>query len=96
MSTFDWNNPNVSKLLDLYIALFNRVPDAEGLTFWSQLLDRGFVSMQFVSQQFLAVAYSEKTYYTSSMSDGEFITGLYEVVLGRTGTLAPKGPEIAF
>lgn len=97
MADFDWANASVAKVLDLYIAWFNRVPDVDGMSGWITKLQSG-ESIESVSAQFLAAAYqyTDQTGYTAAMTDHQFIVKLYEGVLGRSGNLAPDESETTY
>lgn len=65
----------------LYSAAFARTPDRGGLKFWVELLDTGYAPKRaandFVSSREFADRYGEE------VSDGEYVTLLYEQVLQR-------------
>jgi len=86
------------EILELYIAWFNRVPDSAGLSFWINEYDNGS-NLAYISGKFYEAAvtqFSAETGYSNGMSDSNFITQLYEGVMGRTGELAPDETEIAY
>jgi len=86
------------EILELYIAWFNRVPDSAGLSFWINEYDNGS-NLAYISGKFYEAAvtqFSAETGYSNGMSDSDFITQLYEGVMGRTGELAPDETEIAY
>lgn len=76
---------NAGKAYRVYKAAFNRDPmkgDTEGLGYWIAQIDKGMdlieVSARFIdSQEF-------KTLYGSNSSNAEFLTKLYQNVLGRS------------
>ncbi len=74
----------VNKIAELYVAYFNRVPEADGLEYWINTYKNG-VSMADISRTFydVGIQYSELTGYTSSMSLESFIGVVYQNVLGR-------------
>lgn len=76
---------NLQSLIELYIAYFNRVPDADGLSYWIDQLVAG-QSIDQIGASFYnaAIQYSSLTGYSSSMSNSDFITQIYKNVLGRT------------
>ncbi|MFZ6818478.1 DUF4214 domain-containing protein [Undibacterium sp. Ji22W] len=91
-------NPNqLRSIIDLYVAFFNRVPDADGLTYWLQQLKAG-VSIEQIANSFYsaAVTYSAQTGYSASMTYPEFVKIIYKNVLGRSGNLAPTDPEVNY
>jgi hypothetical protein len=74
----------------LYVALFNRAPDASGFAYWSQALAGG-ASMSSITASVLASAESE-TIYAPSQSAADFVSTFYETVLNR----APDADGLAF
>lgn len=72
-------------LIELYIAFFNRVPDADGLAYWIDQFKAG-QSIESIANSFYqaAIQYSSLTGYTSSMTNQDFIKTIYKNVLGRT------------
>lgn len=76
---------NLSKLIELYIAFFNRIPDANGLSYWLDQLNNGTKLNQIADAFFAAgVQFSKETGFTSDMSSKEFINRIYINTLGRT------------
>ena len=76
---------NLQSLIELYIAYFNRVPDADGLSYWIDQLVSG-QSLDQIGTSFYnaAIYYSSLTGYSASMTNAEFITVIYKNVLGRS------------
>lgn len=76
---------NVQQLLELYIAFFNRVPDADGLVYWIDQVAAG-TSITAIAESFYSAAlqYSSVTGYASSMTNADFIKIVYKNVLGRS------------
>ncbi len=74
----------LQNLIELYIAFFNRVPDADGLAYWIDQF-KGGQSIDQIADNFYkaALIYSDITKYTASMSDADFIKVVYKNVLGR-------------
>lgn len=79
------SNENLNSLVELYIAYFNRVPDANGLSYWIGQLKAG-MSLDQIGESFYAAAilYSPQTGYSATMSNTDFVTMVYKNVLGRT------------
>ncbi|MBC3807865.1 DUF4214 domain-containing protein [Undibacterium seohonense] len=75
---------NVQRLIELYVAFFNRVPEADGLAYWIGEMKSG-MQIDLISEVFYeaGVEYSELTGFTASMSNTEFIIKVYQNVLGR-------------
>lgn len=78
-----------AQIANLYVALFNRAPDAAGLSFWSNAVANG-ASISTVTQGFLSAPESA-TIYPQGQSAADFIGKFYQTVFGRavdTGGLA--------
>jgi len=77
-------------LTDLYIACFDRAPDAVGLSYWaSRLADA--MSLQQIAKSFFVQPETLAT-FTAGQSTEAFITQVYDNVLGR----APDGPGLNY
>jgi serralysin len=67
--------------IELYIAYFNRAPDAVGLNFWGTAFANGMtleeIAMQFINQD------ETRATYPTSLSNADFATAVYNNVLGR-------------
>ena len=76
---------NLQSLIELYVAFFNRVPDADGLSYWIDQFNAG-QSFSQIAQSFYnaAVQYSSLTGYSATMSNADFVTVVYKNVLGRS------------
>lgn len=76
---------NVQKIEELYVAFFNRIPDANGLAYWIDQVAAGASIGQVAETFYLAALnFPVETGYKTSMSNGDFITIVYKNVLGRT------------
>jgi hypothetical protein len=73
----------------LYFAYFLRHPDYEGLQFWTRYFDAGHTLAE-ISSHFAASPEFASTY--GSLSNGQFVTLVYNNVLGRD----PDGPGLFF
>ena len=76
----------LQRLEELYVAFFNRVPDADGLAYWIDQYSAG-QSINQIADNFYAAAvgsYAAQTGYSASMSNTDFITKIYQNVLGRS------------
>lgn len=84
-------------LIELYIAFFNRVPDAEGLAYWINESQSG-KSIPEIADIFFqsALVYSEQTGYTKDMSNADFVRIIYKNVLGRSGASAPPDADVNY
>jgi serralysin len=74
----------LNSLTELYVAFFNRVPEAGGFDYWIKELAGG-KSMTDIAQSFYnaGVQYSSVTGFSSDMKDEDFIHVFYKNVLGR-------------
>lgn len=73
---------DIDTFIELYIAYFNRAPDAEGLNFWGSAFAEGF-SLEAIATLFLDQDETRAT-YPESATNLEFATQVYSNVLGRT------------
>jgi len=71
---------NKEDLIELYIATFNRAPDAEGFNYW--LNESPLQTMEEIAQSFFDQP-ETKALYPEGTSDEEFITAIYHNVFGR-------------
>lgn len=76
---------DLKTLTELYIAYFNRVPDADGLGYWVDQFKAG-QSLEDIGKSFYeaAVQFSTLTGYTATMTNADFVKVIYKNVLGRT------------
>ncbi|MBI3711356.1 MAG: peptidylprolyl isomerase [Burkholderiales bacterium] len=74
----------LQNLIELYIAFFNRVPDADGLGYWIDQL-KGGTNIDKIADDFYkaALIFSDVTKYSANMSNADFIKVVYKNVLGR-------------
>ncbi len=91
------NDAQVQSLIELYIAFFNRTPDADGIVYWMDQLAAGKTISQ-IADSFYQAGIQTSTYtgYTKDMSDADFVRLIYKNVLGRTGPTAPTDGEVAY
>lgn len=84
-------------LIELYIAFFNRVPDADGLSYWIDQYKAG-VALNKIADSFYeaAIQYTSLTGYSATMSDADFVKLIYKNVLGRSGATAPPEGDIQY
>jgi uncharacterized protein (DUF1800 family) len=75
----------LNAIIELYIAYFNRVPDANGLSYWIDEYKRG-MSLDKIGDSFYAAAlqYSNYTGYSPTANNAEFVTIAYRNILSRT------------
>ena len=75
---------DVTRLVELYTAFFNRVPDADGMSFWIDEMKSGKTIIQVAESFYNAgVNYSSLTGFTATMKNTDFINVIYKNVLGR-------------
>ena len=74
----------VKTLEELYLAFFDRVPEADGLAFWMGQVQAG-VGIDAIADAFYSAAllYPALTGYTAGMSNADFVNVIYRNVLGR-------------
>lgn len=68
---------------ELYVALFGRAPDADGLGYWVNQIDTGVLTLNGAA---LAMYNTDpaRAYYPLFLTNNEFVTSVYTNVLGRT------------
>ena len=71
----------LTSFVELYIAYFNRAPDALGLWFWGTSFANG-TSLEAMAALFVNQAETQVT-YPESLSNEDFATRVYDNVLGR-------------
>ena len=88
---------DVTRLVELYTAFFNRVPDADGMNFWIDQQSAG-KSITSIAESFYAagVQYSSLTGFSAGMSNADFVKVVYKNVLGRTGSTAPPDADVNY
>ena len=88
---------DLKSLIELYIAFFNRVPDADGLSYWIDQFRAGQTLTQ-IAESFYAAAvqYPSLTGYSTAMSNADFVRGIYKNVLGRSGNTAPPEEDVQY
>ena len=87
----------LKSLEELYIAYFNRIPDADGLSYWADQIKSGQTITQ-VGESFYAAAiqYSSLTGYNADMTNADFVRVVYRNVLGRSGATAPPDADVNY
>lgn len=75
---------DLTRLIELYIAFFNRVPDADGLAYWITSRAAGQSMDQIAASFYQAgILYSDLTGFSATMSNQAFVNVIYKNVLGR-------------
>lgn len=72
-----------TQVSQLYVALFMRAPDAEGLAYWTGQIDTGGKTVAQVAQSMYDTA-PARTYYPTGATNTAIVTSFYTNVLGRT------------
>lgn len=72
---------DLTALTELYIAYFDRAADALGLSFWATAFQKNGFSLREIADQFFTQPETQALY--SGVSDGDFVTAVYNNVLGR-------------
>lgn len=72
---------DLETFIELYIAYFNRAPDAVGLSFWGTAFANG-TTLQEMAGHFIDQDETRAT-YPDNLSDSDFATAVYNNVLGR-------------
>jgi hypothetical protein len=88
---------DLKTLEELYVAFFNREPDADGLQYWMTQFHAG-QSLSSIADGFYsaAVQYSNLTHYSTGMSQADFVKVIYANVLGRSGATAPPDADVSY
>lgn len=88
---------DLQSLAELYVAFFNRIPDADGMVYWLGQIAAG-QSLIKVSESFYkaAIQFSDLTGYSATMSNDDFVKIIYKNVLGRTGNNAPPESDVKY
>jgi methionine-rich copper-binding protein CopC len=75
---------DVVRLTELYVAFFNRIPDADGLSYWIGQKTGG-LSVDQIAESFYSagVQFSSLTGFSSTMTNVAFVNVVYKNVLGR-------------
>lgn len=81
----------VNRIAELYVAFFNRTPDADGLAYWILQHTAGQTIAQ-ISESFYSIGaspeFSSLTDFSTNMTNEDFIHVFYKNVLGR-----PEGAD---
>jgi serralysin len=77
----------LKSLVEIYVAFFNRTPDADGLSYWIDQFKSG-QSISQISESFYNIGaspqYSNLTGFTATMTNTDFVNTFYKNVLGRS------------
>lgn len=82
----------LTALEDLYVAFFNRIPEADGLNYWIDQYKAGKTLKQ-IGDLFYesAISFSHLTGYSATMSPESFVNIVYQNVLGRADGADAEG-----
>jgi len=75
---------NQSNLAELYTALFDRAPDADGLAYWNSELESGKSSLLDIARNWVNSQPETAAKYSATLSDNDFIDAIYNNVLARS------------
>ncbi|OWW22686.1 hypothetical protein AYR66_27480 [Noviherbaspirillum denitrificans] len=79
-------------LEELYVAFFNRTPDADGLEYWIGQFKSGMTVKQTAESFYDAgVQYSNLTGFSANMTNADFVNVVYKNVLGRQSGADAEG-----
>ncbi|WP_439121329.1 DUF4214 domain-containing protein [Marivita sp.] len=81
IGTSSLSAPVFETFIELYIAYFNRAPDALGLNFWGTAFANG-VTLEEMATYFIDQD-ETRTTYPDGTSNTDFVTAVYDNVLGR-------------
>lgn len=85
------------ELIELYMAFFNRLPDANTLDAWLDRMRSGQTMSQIAESMYGdAVQAPDATGYSTSMISTEFVTAVYKQVFGMYGASAPTASDVEF
>lgn len=88
---------DLNTLVELYVAFFNRVPDADGMSYWIDQIKAGMTVDQLANNFYnAAIQFTEVTHYAANMTSADFVKIIYKNVLGRTGETAPSNEEVNY
>ncbi|MDF3414667.1 DUF4214 domain-containing protein [Sulfitobacter sp. M57] len=76
----------MESVIELYVAYFNRAPDAVGLNFWGTAFANG-TTLEQMATLFIDQDETRAT-YGPDLSNADFVTAVYSNVLGRAGDQA--------
>lgn len=82
----------VNNIIELYIAFFNRAPDADGLSYWLDQHNKGQSILQIANSFYHAgTMYPDLTGFSKTMSHEDFINVVYKNTLGRQNGADQEG-----
>ena len=91
------SSTTLNSIVELYVAYFNRAPDATGLSYWIGRAQAGETLASMSSEFYAAgVQYSQYTGYGPTTTNSAFVSLVYTNVLDRVGSTAPSSSETAY
>lgn len=87
----------LNSLIELYIAYLNRVPEADGLSYWVQQVKQG-TSIDQVADFFYSAAVLTplQSGFSAGMSNSDYVKIIYKNILGRAGAFAPSDADVQY
>lgn len=73
-----------NNLAELYVSIFSRAPDANGLAYWVNELATGHMTLESINQNWIQGQAEALIRYPDSAPDADFIAQIYQNVFGRT------------
>ncbi len=73
-----------TSLAELYVSFFNRAPDSAGLAYWVDQFDKGALSLEDISKNWMSEQAEGLAKYPVALTDTDFITQIYQATLGRS------------
>lgn len=70
-------------LAELYVSIFSRAPDANGLAYWVNELATGHMTLESINQNWIQGQAEALIRYPDSAADADFIAQIYQNVFGR-------------
>jgi len=75
-------------LAELYTTFFNRAPDAAGLTYWTNVITTGQLSLAQIAENWTTQQPEGQAAFPATLTDAQFVEKVYGNILGRTSDSA--------
>lgn len=86
---------NLKSLIELYMALMNRVPEAESLGIWIDRLQAGQTMAQLADALHAEAALAPQVSgFSAATTNTDYVTTIYKNVFGLYGATAPATPDV--
>lgn len=83
---------SVQNVIELYVAFFKRVPDADGMAYWISEMKAGKTIYNIADSFYYAgLAFPDLTGYTPQLTNADFVNLVYRNVLGRVDGADAEG-----